>query len=294
MDYYDKRPGWRGNLFPWVAGLGICVASAGVGMAFTWLLSPPETVRQESGPAELPQADLAIGNSERDINSELDSKIEVDDDPLGIPLEELPLIPVGPSVTSQVRPSRILGRDRDRADNLSALAVNPAMRPESDFLNRWESEREASNRELFDRESSDSGRFSRESSVRELSTNPSPELSNSRDEDLDVDLAANEDPTATPEADTTEQVESRNVAVATPSNPRLDLGPNLGAGNFLVLMAYEGDNSLSRARELSRGAFVKQLDGKTYVQLAAFDQLEYARHMADNLRKQGVSVLILQ
>ncbi|WP_017327230.1 hypothetical protein [Synechococcus sp. PCC 7336] len=94
---------------------------------------------------------------------------------------------------------------------------------------------------------------------------------------------------------TTEQVESQNVAFATPVTPSVDgLGPNLGSGTFLVLMTYQDDGSLARAQQYSQGAFVKQLGDETYVQLAAFEQLEYARHMADNLRRQGVPVLILQ
>lgn len=92
----------------------------------------------------------------------------------------------------------------------------------------------------------------------------------------------------------TERIESTNVGVRTTTAPRLELGPDLGDGNYLVLMAYQGEDSLSLAREYAQGAFIKQYDGKTYIQLASFNQLEYARHMADNLRRQGLSVLILQ
>lgn len=91
---------------------------------------------------------------------------------------------------------------------------------------------------------------------------------------------------------TTEQVESANVAVRTTSIPRLELGPEFGEGNYIVLMTYEGEDSLTQAREYSAGAFVKQIDGDRYIQLAVFDQLEYARHLADRLRRQGLSVLV--
>ncbi|MEM9566809.1 MAG: hypothetical protein AAF974_00740 [Cyanobacteria bacterium P01_E01_bin.34] len=91
---------------------------------------------------------------------------------------------------------------------------------------------------------------------------------------------------------TTERVESPNVAVRTTSIPRLELGPEYGEGNFIVLMAYEGDESLVLAQEYSAGAFVRQLNGDSYIQLAVFDQIEYARHLADRLRNQGLSVLV--
>ena len=91
---------------------------------------------------------------------------------------------------------------------------------------------------------------------------------------------------------TTEQVESSNVAVRTTTIPRLELGPEYGEGNFIVLMTYDGDDSLTLAREYSAGAFVKQIGGDRYIQLAVFDQIEYARHLADRLRNQGLSVLV--
>lgn len=91
---------------------------------------------------------------------------------------------------------------------------------------------------------------------------------------------------------TTERVESSNVAVRTTTIPRLELGPEYGEGNFIVLMTYEGDDSLVLAQEYSAGAFVKQINGDRYIQLAVFDQIEYARHLADRLRNQGLSVLV--
>ncbi|MGK7910856.1 MAG: hypothetical protein AB4050_05130 [Synechococcus sp.] len=90
----------------------------------------------------------------------------------------------------------------------------------------------------------------------------------------------------------TERVESSNVAVRATSIPRLELGPEYGEGNFIVLMTYDGEDSLTLAREYSAGAFVKQVEGDPYIQLAVFDQLEYARHLASRLRNQGLSVLV--
>lgn len=95
-----------------------------------------------------------------------------------------------------------------------------------------------------------------------------------------------------PRRPSTEQVESSNVAVRTTNIPRLELGPEYGEGNFIVLMTYDGDESLTLAQEYSAGAFVKQIEGDRYIQLAVFDQLEYARHLADRLRNQGLSVLV--
>ncbi len=72
------------------------------------------------------------------------------------------------------------------------------------------------------------------------------------------------------------------------------LGPNRGEGTFVVLMTYQGDNSLEMARQLSQDAFVKDVAGEKYVQLAAFQQLEYARYMAENLKERGLPVTISQ
>ncbi len=93
-------------------------------------------------------------------------------------------------------------------------------------------------------------------------------------------------------ADGMVRVESRNVAVTTTSAPRLDLGPEFGDGEFLVLMTYQDESSLIQAKQHSQGAFVTQFNGVNYIQLAVFDQLEYARHMADNLRREGISAIV--
>jgi hypothetical protein len=70
------------------------------------------------------------------------------------------------------------------------------------------------------------------------------------------------------------------------------LGPDQGEGTYLVLMDYQGDGTLAQARQVANGAFVKDIDGQKYVQLASFQQLEYARYMAEELRKKGISTTI--
>ncbi|MCF2970662.1 hypothetical protein L1047_05560 [Synechococcus sp. Nb3U1] len=79
------------------------------------------------------------------------------------------------------------------------------------------------------------------------------------------------------------------------STSNLDsLGPNQGEGTFLVLTTYLGDESLARARQVADGAFVKDVDGQKFVQLAAFEQLEYARYHAETLKSQGFNVTITE
>ncbi|MGF1577058.1 MAG: hypothetical protein ACFCU9_14200 [Cyanophyceae cyanobacterium] len=66
------------------------------------------------------------------------------------------------------------------------------------------------------------------------------------------------------------------------------LDPSRGEGIFLVLMDYSGDQSLARARSVSEEAFITNIEGEQFVQLASFEQVEYARYMADTLRQQGI------
>ncbi len=72
------------------------------------------------------------------------------------------------------------------------------------------------------------------------------------------------------------------------------LGPNRGEGTFLVLTTYSGAESLARARQVSDGAFVKDVGGQKFVQLAAFEQLEYARYHAETLKSKGFNVTIAE
>ncbi len=74
----------------------------------------------------------------------------------------------------------------------------------------------------------------------------------------------------------------------------LDLGENKGEGNFVVLVSYQNDASLAQARQVVTDAFVRELGGTTYIQVAAFSQLEFARHMAEELQAQGLDVTITQ
>jgi hypothetical protein len=72
------------------------------------------------------------------------------------------------------------------------------------------------------------------------------------------------------------------------------LGPNRGEGTFLVLTTYSGEESLAKARRIARDAFVKEVNGQKFVQVAAFAQLEYARYHAETLKNQGFNVTIVE
>ncbi|MGQ9836622.1 MAG: hypothetical protein ACUVRV_01310 [Cyanobacteriota bacterium] len=95
-----------------------------------------------------------------------------------------------------------------------------------------------------------------------------------------------------------QQVEPAESAVTSSlmtTDSSLDsLGPNQGEGTFLVLTTYLGDESLERARQVADGAFVKDVHGQKFVQLAAFKQLEHARYHAKTLESQGFKVTITE
>lgn len=78
------------------------------------------------------------------------------------------------------------------------------------------------------------------------------------------------------------------------SNDLDSLGPNRGEGTFLVLTTYSGEESLARARQVANDAFVKDVNGQKFVQLAAFEQLEYARYHAETLKNKGFNVTIAE
>ena len=297
MDFHDDELDEDNKWFPWIAGGGLCAACVGIGIAFSWLMSPVPTARDRNlstaQPTEVARADLGSNNRDSELETnDPSASVEPggrgsspgDDNPLGVPLTDLPLIPVDPATSSRVRPSHITADlDRPSANDSELLtrdgeiAIGPARQPNTEFWSERESSR---NMDDYPRDFFPSDRRDADGPV------ASRRLDDDRlDRELDDERELEGD---------RERVESSNVAVATTTSPRLDLGPSLGEGSYLVLMAYQGDNSLSQARSYSQGAFIKQLDGETYVQLAAFDQLEYARHMADDLRKQGVAVLILQ
>lgn len=86
----------------------------------------------------------------------------------------------------------------------------------------------------------------------------------------------------------------RPAARTTTGTLHSTLGANLGEGNFVVLMTYQDDSSLARARQVEPSAFVKRLGDRTYVQLASFRQLEHARYMADQLSREGLAVVVSQ
>lgn len=78
------------------------------------------------------------------------------------------------------------------------------------------------------------------------------------------------------------------------SNDLDSLGPNRGEGTFLVLTTYSGEESLARARQVANDAFVRDVNGQKFVQLAAFEQLEYARYHAETLKNKGFNVTIAE
>ena len=210
--------GWQGNVFPWMAVLGLGAACAGIGLAFSWLTTPPQ-------PPELADATA--------------SSVALLADGHRIPLEELPLVPLSATSTN--------GKPADAA--IAALIG------EEELL-------------------------------------PSDNLSDSDDGDLeDSDL---DDETTSEEGEDTGLAPVATAGDVLDPNSDLGLGPDLGAGVFLVLLTYQDESSLTQAREVAGDAFVKEVNGETYIQIAAFDQLEYARHLADTLRDRGLPALVVQ
>ncbi|MEO1133293.1 MAG: hypothetical protein AAFX40_11375 [Cyanobacteria bacterium J06639_1] len=92
-----------------------------------------------------------------------------------------------------------------------------------------------------------------------------------------------------PELDTRPAANSGSLIAAAPN-----LGAQLGEGTYYVLMDYRGDRSLDLAREIEPTAFLKRFGDRTYIQIATFQQLEYARHMADALSQQGYITTVSQ
>ena len=100
-----------------------------------------------------------------------------------------------------------------------------------------------------------------------------------------------------PEEDTdpitqTDRSDAATTALATPQ-PAISLGPQGGEGTYLVLLQYQGEGALARARQVSSEAFLRTINGQQFIQLAAFRQLEHARYMADDLRRQGFAVQVI-
>ncbi len=88
---------------------------------------------------------------------------------------------------------------------------------------------------------------------------------------------------------------AESLPTVPPNSNDLDsLGPNRGEGTFLVLTTYSGEESLARARQVANDAFVKDLNGQKFVQLAVFEQLEYARYHAETLKNKGFDVTIVE
>ncbi|MFS8803217.1 hypothetical protein NW813_03605 [Synechococcus sp. R55.6] len=143
---------------------------------------------------------------------------------------------------------------------------------------------------------------------KDLQVDPLQDVPNLLDS-LQTDLALASEESAPPRSQTVEQLAASLERPSQPSPPtsvgslnvvplsenNIDsLGPNRGEGTFLVLTTYSGAESLARARQVSHGAFVKDVDGQKFVQLAAFEQLEYARYHAETLKSKGFNVTIAE
>lgn len=143
---------------------------------------------------------------------------------------------------------------------------------------------------------------------KDLQVDPLQDVPNLLDS-LQTDLALASEESAPPRSQTVEQLAASLERPSQPSPPTSvgsqnvvplsdnsvdSLGPNRGEGTFLVLTTYSGDESLARARQVSHGAFVKDVDGQKFVQLAAFEQLEYARYHAETLKNKGFNVTIAE
>ncbi len=144
--------------------------------------------------------------------------------------------------------------------------------------------------------------------LRNLQIAPLQDVPNLLDS-LQTDLVLASEKPAPPSSQTVEQLAASLERPSQPSSPTsvgsltlvpLDnndpdsLGPNRGEGTFLVLTTYSGAESLARARQVSDGAFVKDVNGQKFVQLAAFEQLEYARYHAETLKSKGFNVTIAE
>lgn len=143
---------------------------------------------------------------------------------------------------------------------------------------------------------------------KDLQVDPLQDVPNLLDS-LQTDLALASEESAPPRSQTVEQLAASLERPSQPSPPtsvgslnvvplsenNIDsLGPNRGEGTFLVLTTYSGAESLARARQVSHGAFVKDVNGQKFVQLAAFEQLEYARYHAETLKSKGFNVTIAE
>jgi len=144
--------------------------------------------------------------------------------------------------------------------------------------------------------------------LEELRVDPLQDVPNLLDS-LQTDLASAAQEPAPPRPKTVEKVAA---SLERPSQPKVatvseslltvplnsndldSLGPNRGEGTFLVLTTYSGEESLARARQVANDAFVKDVNGQKFVQLAAFEQLEYARYHAETLRNKGFNVTIAE
>ncbi|GAB4215728.1 MAG: hypothetical protein OHK0012_16480 [Synechococcales cyanobacterium] len=102
-------------------------------------------------------------------------------------------------------------------------------------------------------------------------------------------------PTPTPTAVAATPVPDPTALFRPPITPdQVSVSPNQSEGTFIVVISYDGETTLASARRESPGAFIKTIAGQQYVQMASFQQVEYARFLAEELRQKGFNALISQ
>jgi hypothetical protein len=272
LDEGNFWTGWLSPLFVLFLWFASC---AGIGLGIWWLVFPGEPYRSTA----------LNGVPEDSPDSTLSSEPTPTPPPPLPDLQSLPLIPVRvadqPLFRDDLPPSApeepistSLAPTRRRF--LDSLPVNDGVEPLQETVNWLDA-------------------LQRETSYLAGSvTNPDPPPGISR-LSLSLPPAAPTDPlTLSAAADADEITQTDGLSLGVVPTVSETLGPNRGEGTFVVLMTYQGDNSLEIARQLSQDAFVKDVAGEKYVQLAAFQQLEYARYMAENLKQRGVPVMISQ
>ncbi|MDX2271889.1 MAG: hypothetical protein NW237_08050 [Cyanobacteriota bacterium] len=250
----------------------------GIGLGLWWLISPGDPNR----PVRLTESPPTPVATPTPVVAATPSPTPT---PLTIDLAKLPLIPV--PVSERIRESATADNapDPDQDDRLTAL-INSQPEPLTE--------------EVEPLPQSINWLDSLQNETSELVVSPPQSTAASSDERTPPESASALAASPVPDSPNAAAA-ATNPAPASalsPESPALSpttpdpLGPNQGEGVFVVLIPYQGDSSLAQARQISGGAFVKDINGQKYVQLASFEQLEYARYEAEKLRKQGLPIEI--
>jgi hypothetical protein len=181
----------------------------------------------------------------------------------GLDLTTLPLIPVSPEEGEPAKSTPQIPKKEEQAKtessiDLDGLRVNPL--PYPSWLDFLQQDKSTLTSRQMPRKLSPAPRRERQPLQRVALIQPTPAIVNQ---------------------------------IAQQPSPSVDpLKPDQGEGTFLVLINYQGDESLNQARQFAQGAFVKDIGGQKYIQLASFEQLEYARYMVDTLKNQGITATV--